>query len=116
MNRERSLSSALRLAIVVTLLLVVGILVVTGAASARRDGSSPPAQRQAAEPSDVQPRTISYTYDDARRLIGVDYGDGMGIAYEYDESGNLLEQQMFGFPTPVPEVRRVYLPTLTKGQ
>ena len=116
MNPEPGSPTVMRLDTAATLLLVLGLLVVTGVASARRTEPSLPAQQAAAELSESQPRTISYTYDGAGRLIGVDYADGRGISYEYDESGNLLEQQMFGFPTPTPEVKRVYLPTLPKGQ
>lgn len=31
-----------------------------------------------------------FTYDAARRLVGVDYGGGKVIAYRYDKNGNLL--------------------------
>jgi len=36
--------------------------------------------------------TITYTYDDAGRLIKVDYGDGKTIEYTYDNAGNLLQR------------------------
>jgi len=35
---------------------------------------------------------ITYTYDDAGRLTGVDYGNGRSIAYTYDKAGNLLSR------------------------
>ncbi len=37
------------------------------------------------------PTTVTYTYDDAGRLIGVDHGDGKTITYTYDDAGNLLQ-------------------------
>jgi YD repeat-containing protein len=36
--------------------------------------------------------TVNYTYDDAGRLIKVDYGDGKTIEYTYDKAGNLLQR------------------------
>jgi YD repeat-containing protein len=35
---------------------------------------------------------IAYTYDDAGRLVRVDYGAGKTISYTYDKSGNLLRR------------------------
>ena len=46
--------------------------------------------------------TITYTYDDAGRLVGADYGDGTGITYTYDEAGNLLQREVYGVATPTP--------------
>lgn len=37
--------------------------------------------------------TVSYTYDDAGRVIQADYGDGQVIQYAYDNAGNLLERE-----------------------
>jgi YD repeat-containing protein len=34
--------------------------------------------------------TVRYTYDDAGRLVRVDYGSGKSIIYTYDPAGNLL--------------------------
>jgi len=34
--------------------------------------------------------SVKYSYDDAGRLILVDYGAGKSIAYTYDKAGNLL--------------------------
>ena len=34
--------------------------------------------------------SITYTYDDAGRLLTADYGNGSAIAYTYDNAGNLL--------------------------
>jgi YD repeat-containing protein len=39
-----------------------------------------------------QSQRVSYTYDDAGRLTGVDYGNGTSIAYTYDNAGNLLSR------------------------
>jgi YD repeat-containing protein len=38
--------------------------------------------------------TINYTYDNAGRLTGADYGDGKTIAFTYDNNGNLLERDI----------------------
>jgi YD repeat-containing protein len=35
--------------------------------------------------------TISYTYDNAGRLIKADYGNKKTITYSYDDAGNILE-------------------------
>ncbi len=37
---------------------------------------------------------ISYTYDDAGRLVKADYGEGLAISYSYDANGNLLSRQV----------------------
>jgi YD repeat-containing protein len=39
----------------------------------------------------VTAAVINYTYDNAGRLTGVDYGGGKKISYDYDLSGNLLK-------------------------
>ena len=44
------------------------------------------------EPANVQLRTATYTYDDAGRLVSVDYGAGKTIYYIYDNAGNLLRR------------------------
>ncbi|RLA94101.1 MAG: hypothetical protein DRG25_03235, partial [Deltaproteobacteria bacterium] len=36
--------------------------------------------------------TITYTYDDAGRLIKEDFGDGNVIEYTYDNAGNILQK------------------------
>ncbi len=38
--------------------------------------------------------TITYTYNDAGRLIDADYGDAKSIAYTYDANGNMLSRQV----------------------
>ena len=43
--------------------------------------------------------TIQYTYDNAGRLAGVAYEDGMAIYYIYDKNGNLLERKTSASPT-----------------
>ncbi len=37
---------------------------------------------------------ITYTYDDAGRLVEVDYGNDTSISYTYDAAGNLLSQEI----------------------
>ena len=37
--------------------------------------------------------TINYTYDNAGRLTGADYGNSRTIAYTYDNNGNLLKRE-----------------------
>ncbi|RLF31330.1 MAG: hypothetical protein DRN07_07415 [Thermoplasmata archaeon] len=56
-----------------------------------------------------QPLTVIYTYDDAGRLVSVDYGDGMRITYTYDTAGNMLRRKVAG------GVVRVYLPVILKN-
>lgn len=56
-----------------------------------------------------QPLTVIYTYDDAGRLVSVDYGDGMRITYTYDTAGNMLRREVAG------GVVRVYLPVILKN-
>ena len=46
--------------------------------------------------------TITYTYDDAGRLVGADYGESQGITYTYDAAGNLLQREVYGMETPTP--------------
>ena len=43
--------------------------------------------------------TIQYTYDNAGRLTGADYGDSKTIAFTYDNNGNLLQRNT---QTPLP--------------
>ena len=38
--------------------------------------------------------TTAYEYDDAGRLIRVNYSNGMEIIYTYDAAGNLLERRV----------------------
>ncbi len=34
--------------------------------------------------------SISYSYDDAGRLVQANYGSGVGLNYDYDAAGNLV--------------------------
>jgi YD repeat-containing protein len=36
--------------------------------------------------------TVRYSYDQAGRLVAVEYGGGKTIRYTYDKSGNLLKR------------------------
>jgi YD repeat-containing protein len=40
-----------------------------------------------------------YSYDDAGRLVRVDYGNGMSIQYAYDSAGNMVNQSVQSSPT-----------------
>jgi len=52
-------------------------------------------------------RTITYTYDDAGRLIRVDYGNGTSTTYTYDNAGNLLRREVVrAFVEFLPNVQR----------
>ncbi|MCX8068993.1 MAG: RHS repeat protein [Thermodesulfovibrionales bacterium] len=42
--------------------------------------------------NEVLAGNITYTYDNAGRLIKVDYGGGKTITYEYDNAGNLIKR------------------------
>ena len=35
---------------------------------------------------------VTYAYDDAGRLLTVDYGNGAAITYSYDKAGNLISK------------------------
>ena len=47
--------------------------------------------------------TTTYTYDAAGRLTRVEYADGKGFTYQYDNAGNLLSRTAL---TGAPPVRR----------
>lgn len=51
--------------------------------------------------------TIAYTYDDAGRLIRVEYGPGVSVSYTYDSAGNLLRRE-------VVREHRQYLPDVRR--
>lgn len=44
----------------------------------------------------AQPRTVTYAYDAAGRLVSANYGDAAGIAYTYDAAGNLVQRRTTG--------------------
>lgn len=50
-------------------------------------------------PAAVRAATISYTYDEAGRLKGADYGNDKVISYTYDNNGNLLKREATQAPT-----------------
>ncbi len=55
------------------------------------------------------PTTVTYTYDDAGRLIKVVYDDGVTISYAYDAAGNLLSRIVEkDFEIYLPLVMRSY--------
>ncbi len=39
---------------------------------------------------------VTYTYDEAGRLIKADFGDSSVISYTYDNAGNLLKREAAG--------------------
>lgn len=45
---------------------------------------------------------VQYSYDEAGRLIKVDYGDGRSISYTYDAAGNLLKRERTGAAEATP--------------
>jgi len=49
--------------------------------------------------------TVSYTYDDAGRLVAANYGNGTRITWTYDQNGNLIERAVATGTAPVPDVR-----------
>ena len=63
------------------------------------------------------PATVSadgpttYTYDNAGRLVGVDYGDGASISYTYDDAGNMLSRKV----AVEGRDRYIYLPLVMRA-
>lgn len=53
--------------------------------------------------------TVTYAYDDAGRLLRVQYSGGKTITYAYDKAGNLLRRLVTGAAQPGPA------PTATAG-
>ena len=55
-----------------------------------------------------QPRTVTYAYDAAGRLVRADYGGAASIAYTYDAVGNLVQRQVTGasYPAYLPVIMR----------
>lgn len=50
---------------------------------------------------------VNYTYDDAHRLVKVEYEGGQTITYSYDKAGNLVSRVVTGTPpAAAPAVRR----------
>ena len=49
--------------------------------------------------------TVVYSYDDAGRLTGVDYGNGNTIVYTYDNAGNLLSRVVTSGSQPNPPAK-----------
>jgi hypothetical protein len=93
MRKKRILSKTV-LAALLSALLVSGALPLLNYPSVAADGP-----------------TVTYTYDDAGRLVGADYGESQGITYTYDEAGNLLQREVYSMATPTPT--RTSTPTAT---
>jgi YD repeat-containing protein len=75
------------------------------------------AEEQSAIRSPQSTTTVTYTYDDAGRLVGVDYGDDTSIGYTYDNAGNLLAREVTA-PEQCHELTDVQVagpPTTTVG-
>jgi len=49
---------------------------------------------------------VNYTYDDAGRLIKVDYGNGKAITYAYDKAGNPLKREVTAGASTSTAVRK----------
>ncbi len=49
--------------------------------------------------------TVNYTYDNAGRLAGVDYGDGKRITYTYDSRGNMVQKVVASGETLSPKIK-----------
>ena len=96
---RRARTLALTLVLILLLLLLFLASWVADAATAGTAHSLP---QQA-----PTPRTITYSYDPAGRLVRADYGDGVAVSYTYDAAGNLLQYRL-GAET------RVYLPVLLR--
>jgi hypothetical protein len=67
---------------------LISICLLGAAAPVRGDLASEPAQPPISNPSS-SPRTVTFTYDDAGRLVLADYGEDRSIFYSYDDMGNL---------------------------
>lgn len=48
----------------------------------------------------AQAFSVTYTYDNANRLMSVDYGNGTAVTYTYDAAGNLISQTTGTAPLP----------------
>jgi len=67
-------------------------------------------------PASQQNHTVIYTYDEAGRLVGATYSNGVRITYTYDKAGNLLRREVVEptpTATPTPTLTRTPTPTLT---
>jgi YD repeat-containing protein len=69
--------------LMVGMTLLICLILVSGLVGANR---APVASNQA--------NVIQYTYDDAGRLVQVDYSNGARITYTYDNAGNLLRREI----------------------
>ena len=55
------------------------------------------------------PTTVTYTYDNAGRLVSAAYSNGLVISYTYDAAGNLLTRTIeHNFKIYLPLVLRNY--------
>ena len=98
------------LVVALALLLVVGAGV-QGSGGAEGQGSPSAALRTGEGAAAQSPisniqyptssRTVTYTYDDAGRLIQADYGGGAVLDYAYDAAGNLLGRGRYNVYVPL---------------
>ena len=109
------------------LLITAAVLVKDGLAGANESegafvsrGAEVQGSRGAGEQSSIpniqsrtSSRTVTYTYDDAGRLVQADYGEDKGITYTYDDAGNLLQREVYGVETPTPTPTSTPTPTAT---
>jgi len=114
MFRKQNLPRVLHIILVSAFLLAItllpggGLAGASGSQGAEEQGSAGAGEHLSTStplhrPTSAQTtaRTVTYTYDNAGRLVGVDYG-GRGITYTYDAAGNLLQREVYGVATPTP--------------
>ncbi len=111
----KDVSSGIQIFMIVILCLLAGL--VAGNSASSPGIADARGQEQVVKPglatgevalSAAQDRTITYTYDQAGRLVGVSYG-AKSTAYTYDKAGNPISRQ-------ANVLARVFLPALPKEQ
>lgn len=107
--KNLTLPLALALTCVLVVLWIAGTLGTEAGSAAEAQAARPlalPTRTVAPGATRMPAASISYSYDAAGRLTGVDYGSKQ-IRYSYDSAGNLLSRS-------VETVRRAYLPLAVK--
>jgi len=107
-TRKYQRPTAWKVALVGLVAMLALLLVAAAGAQGGEGAAVQPQTSEVCKTSEVsQPRTITYTYDGAGRLVKADYGEGHVIAYTYDAAGNLIRRG--------PGMVGVYLPFILKG-